>query len=75
MKKKKNKVYIFFSFSCENFIWSFRLSVYLQESDDADLEEEDVKDDLRLLFFFVCLCWGFTAQSTQRGHVERGQLT
>ena len=22
--------------------------------------------------FFVCLCWGFTAQSTQWGHVERG---
>ena len=21
---------------------------------------------------FVCLCWGFTAQSTQWGHVERG---
>ena len=27
------------------------------------------------LFFFVCLCWGFTAQSTQWGHVERGQFT
>ena len=24
---------------------------------------------------FVCLCWGFTAQSTQVGHVERGQFT
>ena len=24
---------------------------------------------------FVCLCWGFTAQSTQKGHVERGQFT
>ena len=23
----------------------------------------------------VCLCWGFTAQSTQQGHVERGQFT
>ena len=23
---------------------------------------------------FVCLCWGFTAQSTQWGHVERGQF-
>ena len=23
----------------------------------------------------VCLCWGFTAQSTQWGHVERGQFT
>ena len=22
-----------------------------------------------------CLCWGFTAQSTQLGHVERGQFT
>ena len=24
---------------------------------------------------FVCLCWGFTAQSTQLGHVERCQFT
>ena len=23
----------------------------------------------------VCLCWGFMAQSTQWGHVERGQFT
>ena len=23
----------------------------------------------------ICLCWGFTAQSTQRGHVERDQFT
>ena len=22
-----------------------------------------------------CLCWGFTAQSTQWGHVEHGQFT
>ena len=28
-----------------------------------------------LCLFFVCLCWGFTAQSTQWGHVERGQFT
>ena len=30
-----------------------------------------------ILAFFdlVCLCWGFTAQSTQWGHVERGQFT
>ena len=24
---------------------------------------------------FVSLCWGFTAQSTQWGHVEHGQFT
>ena len=23
----------------------------------------------------ICLCWGFTAQSTRQGHVERGQFT
>ena len=23
----------------------------------------------------IVLCWGFTAQSTQWGHVERGQFT
>ena len=26
-------------------------------------------------FVCVCLCWGFRAQSTQWGHVERGQFT
>ena len=26
-------------------------------------------------YVYVCLCWGFTAQSTQWGHVERGQFT
>ena len=24
---------------------------------------------------FICLCWGFTTQSTQWGHVKRGQFT
>ena len=24
---------------------------------------------------FVCLGWGFTAQSTQWGHVQRGEFT
>ena len=24
---------------------------------------------------FVCLCWGFMAQSTQWGHVDRSQFT
>ena len=28
-----------------------------------------------IMVMFVCLCWGFTAQSTQWGHVERGQFT
>ena len=27
------------------------------------------------LWLYICLCWGFTAQSTQWGHVERGQFT
>ena len=27
------------------------------------------------IFQHNCLCWGFTAQSTQWGHVERGQFT
>ena len=36
------------------------------------------RSQVKLFFFlyeFVCLCWGFTAQSTQWGHVERGQFT
>ena len=27
------------------------------------------------LLWFVCFCWGFTAQSTQWGHVKRNQFT
>ena len=26
-------------------------------------------------YFYMILCWGFRAQSTQWGHVERGQFT
>ena len=53
--KKKKKIYIFFSFSCET-VWIFRLSASLRESEDAELEEEGVEDDLRLLFFLdLCL--------------------
>ena len=37
-------------------------------------------NDIKIFLFLhethiVCLCWGFTAQSTQWGHVERGQFT
>ena len=28
-----------------------------------------------LVIIIDCLCWGFTAQSTQWGHVECGQFT
>ena len=28
-----------------------------------------------LLKYYFCLSWAFTAQSTQWGHVERGQFT
>ena len=36
-----------------------------------------VLTDVSLLWWnsSFCLCWGFTAQSTQWGHVERGQFT
>ena len=37
------------------------LFIYLSEFQSANL--------------FVCLCWCFTAQSTQWSHVERGRLT
>ena len=30
---------------------------------------------IHILFVLICLCCGFTAQSTQWGHVERGQFT
>ena len=35
--------------------------------------EKTKKNVINLLS--ACLCWGFTAQSTQWGHVERGQFT
>ena len=38
--------------------------------------KQDNKELLeKILSEYVCLCWGFTAQSTQWGHVERGQFT
>ena len=66
----------------ESWVWSgsplFAGSfVYVQKS----LTPLRFKIDLFKLGTFVtlansvCLCWGFTAQTTQRGHVERGQFT
>ena len=34
-----------------------------------------VAGDIRTQKMSVCLCWGFTAQSTEWGHVEHGQFT
>ena len=45
---------------------------------------QNVRTDFKNVLHFLCgerhwqlfcLCWGFTAQSTQWGHVERGQFT
>ena len=36
---------------------------------------KSMKTQKNFLPVFICLCWGFTAQSTQWGHVERGQFT
>ena len=47
-----------------------RFSIYLNRRVLVMTEEQRHYDSL-----FVCLCSGFTAQSTQRGHVERGQFT
>ena len=34
------------------------------------------KNDYNIkLFWFVCLCWGFTAQSTLSAHIKRSQFT
>ena len=35
----------------------------------------EVTSILKNLRSEICLCWGFMAQSTQWGHVERGQFT
>ena len=32
----------------------------------------ETNENAVLEFHLFCLCWGFTAQSTQWGHVERG---
>ena len=64
----KKKMYIFFPFSCET-VWIFRLSASLRESEDADLEEEGVGDNLRLLLFLdLCL---FLHWSLLEIHPER----
>ena len=41
-------------------------------------EKLSVKSVLLLFLYvsqYICLCWGFTAQSIQWGHVERGRFT
>ena len=45
--------------------WTFSLSFFLWLWHSMDF----------FFYLFVCLCWGFTAQSTQWGHIERGQFT
>ena len=51
----------------------------MEKISTAFLVEKAYKINLDLALFsktlFVCLCWGFTAQSTQLGHVERDQFT
>ena len=49
-------------------IWNFK--IYLDG--DEDILVFYVPFNIICLFY---LCWGFTAHSTQRGHVERGQFT
>ena len=34
-----------------------------------------IRNEAILMSLFVYLCWGFTAQSTWQGHVERSQFT
>ena len=66
--KKKKKIKLYFSSPCENFL-IFRLSATLQESEDVDLEEEDVENNLCLLFFLdSCLLLDWSLLET---HSER----
>ena len=45
------------------------------EVNSINLSINSVDQDHTLLYVFVCLCSGFMAQSTNWGHVERGQFT
>ena len=40
------------------------------------VHKHDLKTNFLIArYIWFCLCWGFTAQSTHSGHVERGQFT
>ena len=47
--------------------------VQFNPQDENFIEKNNIVHKVKLVAF--CLCWGFTAQSTQWGHVERCQFT
>ena len=55
-----NKLALWFRKICEKKVWRWPHMAAI-----LDFESKQ----------FVCLCWGFTAQSTQWGHVQCGQFT
>ena len=57
------------SFFTENKAWQFIHSLY--KGDNLN----EMRNNKEIDFLKFCLSWGFTAQSTQWGHVERGQFT
>ena len=65
-------------FSADNIHVSKYFSYFSQET-GTDILLETIWMECQTLFsgfaVAICLCWGFTAQSTQRDHVERCQLT
>ena len=63
-----DKLMIFFLFFPENRTWHNMQIVSIGDN----LHEMSKPVFSENLF---CLCWGFTAQSTQWGHVERGHFT
>ena len=54
-----------------------QLDMHLTEPPRLACDKMPHSADLYLLLAraYLCLCWGFMAQSTQWGHVERGQFT
>ena len=59
------------------FCWTWIYPAFANSVDPDQLASSEANWSGSALFNikYVCLCWGLTAQSTQWGHVERGQFT
>ena len=68
----KNTKWLFSSHRCSLNQWNIAQKKRVNELNHCDEARMRARGNHLVC---LCLCWGFTAQSTQMGHVERGQFT
>ena len=71
----KNDIPVIFFIVKVNQVWTFKKGSNESLQMLIEWYESVISDIPYLLWIFGHLCWGFTAQSTQWGHVEHGQFT